>query len=68
MTRRFWVGLVLTLPVFVLEMGGHLTGLTDRIGQQELQLDPVRLGHPRGAVGGLAVLRARLSIGGPALA
>jgi len=23
MTRRFWIGLVLTLPVFVLEMGGH---------------------------------------------
>ncbi len=27
MTRRFWVGLVLALPVFALEMGGHLTGL-----------------------------------------
>ncbi|WP_337188584.1 heavy metal translocating P-type ATPase [Phenylobacterium sp.] len=26
-TRRFWVGLALTLPVFVLEMGGHLLGL-----------------------------------------
>ena len=26
-TRRFWVGLVLTLPVFVLEMGGHLFDL-----------------------------------------
>ncbi|HUI13511.1 MAG TPA: heavy metal translocating P-type ATPase [Xanthobacteraceae bacterium] len=24
MTRRFWIGLVLTLPVAVLEMGGHL--------------------------------------------
>ena len=24
MTRRFWIGLVLTLPVFVLEMGSHL--------------------------------------------
>lgn len=24
MSRRFWVALVLTLPVFVLEMGGHL--------------------------------------------
>ena len=24
MTRRFWVGLVLSLPVVVLEMGGHL--------------------------------------------
>ena len=26
MTRRFWIGLVLTLPVFTLEMGGHLVG------------------------------------------
>jgi P-type Cu+ transporter len=24
MTRRFWIGLVLTLPVLVLEMGGHV--------------------------------------------
>src|SRR5690606_24048812 len=34
MTRRFWVALALTLPVFVLEMGGHLTGLTHRVGAQ----------------------------------
>lgn len=27
MTRRFWIGLVLTLPVFMLEMGAHLTNL-----------------------------------------
>jgi len=26
MTRRFWIGLALTLPVFVLEMGGHVFG------------------------------------------
>ena len=26
MTRRFWVALVLAVPVFVLEMGGHLGG------------------------------------------
>ncbi|HKS87180.1 MAG TPA: heavy metal translocating P-type ATPase [Pseudolabrys sp.] len=26
MTRRFWFGLVLTLPVFTLEMGGHIAG------------------------------------------
>ena len=26
MTRRFWIGGVLTLPAFVLEMGGHLVG------------------------------------------
>jgi len=27
MTRRFWIGLALTVPVFVLEMGGHFTPL-----------------------------------------
>ena len=28
MTRRFWIGLVLTLPVFVLAMGEHVPGLS----------------------------------------
>ncbi|MDR6289009.1 MULTISPECIES: copper-transporting P-type ATPase [Inquilinus] len=27
MTRRFWIGLVLTIPVLLLEMGGHLLGI-----------------------------------------
>ena len=27
MSRRFWVGLVLALPVFLLEMGGHIPAL-----------------------------------------
>jgi Cu+-exporting ATPase len=27
MTRRFWVGVALTLPVFALEMGAHLTNM-----------------------------------------
>jgi Cu+-exporting ATPase len=31
-TRRFWIGLVLTLPVFVLEMGGHLSGMMHLVG------------------------------------
>ena len=34
MTRRFWIGLALAIPVFVLEMGGHLTGLTMMLGRQ----------------------------------
>ena len=34
MTRRFWIGLVLTLPVFALEMGGHVFGLMHFISQQ----------------------------------
>ena len=28
-TRRFWIGLALTLPVFVLEMGAHIVGAHD---------------------------------------
>ncbi len=27
MTRRFWIGLALALPVFILEMGGHLLNM-----------------------------------------
>ncbi len=34
MTRRFWIGLVLTVPVFALEMGGHLTGLKMRLSPE----------------------------------
>src|SRR5262245_3210820 len=34
MTRRFWIGLVLTLPVLALEMGGHLTNLHRLVGPQ----------------------------------
>jgi Cu+-exporting ATPase len=33
MTRRFWIGLAISLPVVVLEMGGHLAGLDHVIGQ-----------------------------------
>ncbi|MCW8088272.1 heavy metal translocating P-type ATPase [Sabulicella glaciei] len=31
-TRRFWIGLALTIPVFLLEMGGHLTGMMHLVG------------------------------------
>src|SRR6516162_7705875 len=34
MTRRFWGGLVLTVPVAALEMGGHLTNLHMLVGQR----------------------------------
>lgn len=33
-TLRFSIGTLLTLPVFALEMGGHMTGLIHAIGQQ----------------------------------
>src|SRR3546814_21011538 len=31
MTRRFWIAAALTVPVFVLEMGGHLVDLSGLI-------------------------------------
>jgi Cu+-exporting ATPase len=34
MTRRFWIGLALTAPVFVLEMGAHLVGAHGWIDQE----------------------------------
>jgi hypothetical protein len=41
MTRRFWIGFVLALPVFVLEMGGHLFRLDQLAPLKGLRLDPV---------------------------
>jgi Cu+-exporting ATPase len=34
MKRRFWIGLVLSIPVLLLEMGGHLTDLHMILGAQ----------------------------------
>ena len=34
MTRRFWIALVFSLPVVILEMGGHLAGLGHLVGPQ----------------------------------
>ncbi len=34
MTRRFWIGLALAVPVMALEMGGHLTHLHMLLGQK----------------------------------
>jgi Cu+-exporting ATPase len=34
MRRRFWIGTALTVPVAVLEMGGHLFGLDHLVNQQ----------------------------------
>jgi Cu+-exporting ATPase len=33
-TRRFWIGAALALPVVALEMGGHLLGLNQVLGQR----------------------------------
>lgn len=34
MQRRFWIGLILTIPIMILEMGGHLTNLHMLISMQ----------------------------------
>lgn len=46
MTRRFWVGVALSIPVLILEMGGHLTGLTDWLGQSTSNLLQLVLATP----------------------
>ena len=46
MSRRFWIGLALTLPVFVMEMGGHLFGLGHGIDPQTLNWVQLALATP----------------------
>ena len=35
-TRRFWIGLLLTVPVVLLEMGGHISGLLHLLGGRRI--------------------------------
>jgi len=46
MTRRYWIGLVLTLPILVLEMGGHLFNIAHLVGQQTSNWIQMLLGTP----------------------
>lgn len=46
MTKRFWVGTALTLPVFTLEMGGHLADLHHLIAPQTSNTVQLLLGSP----------------------
>src|SRR5664280_1448159 len=46
MTRRFWIGLALALPVFVLEMGSHVVDLHRVIGPQTSNWIQLVLGTP----------------------
>ena len=46
MTRRFWIGLALTIPVFALEMGGHLPSLMTLIGRSTNNWIQFALGTP----------------------
>ncbi|VTU40459.1 Silver exporting P-type ATPase [Variovorax sp. PBS-H4] len=46
MTRRFWIGTALTLPVFALEMGGHIFNIHHLIAQQASNWLQLLLGTP----------------------
>src|SRR5438094_711924 len=46
MTKRFWIGTALTLPVFALEMGGHLFNIHHLIAQQTSNWVQLLLGTP----------------------
>ena len=61
MTRRLWIALALTIPVFALEMGSHLCG-PSYPRPPDVELDPARPRDAGRAVGRLAVLRARLGL------
>src|SRR5262249_1197624 len=61
MTRRFWIGLVLTLPVLALEMGGHLTNLHMLLGQNLANWLQFVFATPVVLWGGWAALGARLA-------
>ena len=46
MTKRFWIGTALTVPVFALEMGGHLFNIHHFIAQQTSNWIQLLLGTP----------------------
>jgi Cu+-exporting ATPase len=46
MTRRFWIGTVLTLPVFALEMGAHLFDIHHLVAPQTSNWIQLLLGTP----------------------
>jgi P-type Cu+ transporter len=46
MTRRFWIGLALSVPVFLLEMGGHVFDIGHLVGAQTSNWIQMLLGTP----------------------
>ena len=62
MQRRFWIGLALALPVFVLEMGYASRRAAMMLGADDIELAAARPRYPGRAVGRLALLRARLAV------
>ena len=51
MTRRFWIGLALTAPVLVLEMGGHFFNLHQLHRAADVELDSARSWRRRSCFG-----------------
>ena len=64
MTRRFWVGLALTVPVVAVAMSDLIPGqpLQHAVSPRALAWLQLVARDPGGAVGRLAVLRARLGV------
>lgn len=62
MSRRFGIGLILTAPVFILEMGGHLIGLAHLLSPPNFQLAATAAGNTSRVVVRMAVLCTRLAI------
>ena len=62
MTRRFWIGLALAVPVVALAMGGHLTNLHMLLSPVVLNWIRARSGDAGRAVGRLAVFRAGMGV------
>jgi Cu+-exporting ATPase len=46
MTKRFWIGTALTVPVFALEMGGHFFNIHHLVAQQTSNWIQLLLGTP----------------------
>ncbi len=63
MTRRFWIALALTLPVFAIEMGSHLGLMHLGVGAV-VELDFLCAVDAGGAVGRRAVLCSGLALAG----
>ena len=64
MTRRFWIGLVLSFPVLLLENGRpHFPCASSCRVHGAFGPHPDGTGHAGGALGGLALFRAGLGIG-----
>ena len=66
MTRRFWVAVVLTVPLLALVMSDYLPGLQVARAARRGPVAGTRAQQSGGSVGGMAVFRSRLGLGSDA--